>query len=217
MPTGARPKPGSLIGSPFRTQFENTHGTRSCEVLYRWHPWMGVRVFIHAAVQRIDGVVFRCTLSGSDADRWLEVPAWMFDRAACLERATLSAIPCVSALAPSTLAQLLLSVSKARTKALSLSPSGASGVSRDQNRGEAHVGESSGASGTSGTERDHTRPSPRARSDGTLRQRARRHEPCPDMAGPAERDATHADRADGSVALGPHRSERGQLGDGDPS
>jgi hypothetical protein len=26
---------------------------------------------------------FRCSLSGSDADRWLEVPAWMFDRSVC--------------------------------------------------------------------------------------------------------------------------------------
>ena len=207
----------SRRGGGTRTQFENTHGTRSCEVLYRWHPWMGVRVFIHAAVQRIEGVVFRCTLSGSDADRWLEVPAWMFDRAACVERATLSGIPCVSAPALAALAQLLLSVSKVPTKTLSLSPSGASGVSRDQNRGEAHVGESSGASDTSGTERDHRRPSARARSDGTLRQPARSHEPCPEMAGPAERDAADADRTDGSVAPGPHRSERGQLRDGDPS
>jgi hypothetical protein len=28
-------------------------------------------------------VVFRCTLDGSQADRGLEVPAWMFDRTAC--------------------------------------------------------------------------------------------------------------------------------------
>jgi hypothetical protein len=36
-----------------------------------------MRVAIHEAVDKADGVVFRCTLSGSAADRWLEVPAWM--------------------------------------------------------------------------------------------------------------------------------------------
>ena len=39
---------------------------------------------IHEAIDKADGIVFRCTLSGSAADRWLEVPAWMFDRARCL-------------------------------------------------------------------------------------------------------------------------------------
>jgi hypothetical protein len=40
-----------------------------------------MRVAIQESVDKADGVVFRCTLSGSAADRWLEVPAWMFDRA----------------------------------------------------------------------------------------------------------------------------------------
>jgi hypothetical protein len=30
-------------------------------------------------------VVFRCDLTASDANRWLEIPAWMFDRSACAE------------------------------------------------------------------------------------------------------------------------------------
>ena len=52
---------------------------------------------------RPDGVVFRCTLSGSDADRWLEVPAWMFDRAACADALRLTASPFVSMAALSAL------------------------------------------------------------------------------------------------------------------
>src|SRR5215471_21587910 len=52
-------------------------------LLYPWHPWFGLRVGIHAAIERADGIVFRCSLGGADADRWLEVPAWMFDRPAC--------------------------------------------------------------------------------------------------------------------------------------
>ena len=43
----------------------------------------GLRVSIHEAVGKADGVVFRCNLNGTDADRRLEVPAWMFDRSAC--------------------------------------------------------------------------------------------------------------------------------------
>ena len=46
----------------------------------------GVPLERQGAVDNSDGVVFCCTLSGSGADRWLEVPAWMFDRARCLIR-----------------------------------------------------------------------------------------------------------------------------------
>jgi hypothetical protein len=34
---------------------------------------------------KTDGVVFRRALDGSKADRFLEAPAWMFDRTACPE------------------------------------------------------------------------------------------------------------------------------------
>ncbi len=51
--------------------------------MYPWHPWFGVLVGVHEAIEKSDDVVFRCNLSGSDTGRWLEVPAWMFDRSAC--------------------------------------------------------------------------------------------------------------------------------------
>jgi hypothetical protein len=38
-------------------------------------------VAIREAVEKADGVVFRRMLSDSVADRGLELPAWMFDRA----------------------------------------------------------------------------------------------------------------------------------------
>src|SRR5215471_7890278 len=66
------------------TTLENTHGTEFRELLYPWHPWFGLLVGIHAAIDKSDGIAFRCSLSGADADRWLEVPAWMFDRPACV-------------------------------------------------------------------------------------------------------------------------------------
>jgi hypothetical protein len=63
------------------TRFENAHGTVYREVLYPWHPWFGLQVCVHEAIKKADDVVFRCTLSGSDGDRWLEVPALdEFDR-----------------------------------------------------------------------------------------------------------------------------------------
>ena len=88
---------GSNVGAGhYTTRFKNAHGTVFRELLYHWHPWFGKRVAIHEAVEKADGVVFRCTWSGSAADRWLEVPAWMFDRARCLDPPRLTASPFVS-------------------------------------------------------------------------------------------------------------------------
>jgi hypothetical protein len=54
-----------------------------------------------------DNVVFRRTFGGSAADRGLEVPAWMFDRARCLDPTRLTASPFVSMDALSALSDLL--------------------------------------------------------------------------------------------------------------
>jgi hypothetical protein len=70
------------IAGDCTTRFQNAHGTEFREVLYSWHPWSGLRVGVHEAIDKSDGIVFRCSLCGSDVDRWLEVPAWMFDRSA---------------------------------------------------------------------------------------------------------------------------------------
>lgn len=45
-------------------------------------PWFGLPVFVHQAAIKSDDVVFRCTLSGSAATRWLEILARMFDHVA---------------------------------------------------------------------------------------------------------------------------------------
>jgi len=54
------------------------------------------RVCVHKAVDKADDVVFRCTLDESQAERWLEVPACMFDRMACADAEPLTAQPFVS-------------------------------------------------------------------------------------------------------------------------
>ena len=120
------------------TTFKNAHETVFRELHYRWHPWFGLQVAIHEAVDKADGVVFRCTLSGSAADRWLEVPAWMFDRARCLDPSRLTASPFVSMDALSVLSDLLRQALKPPLSSSNAPHSGASRSSHDQNRGEAH-------------------------------------------------------------------------------
>jgi len=46
-----------------------------------------MRVAVHETIAKSDGVAFRCTLSGSASDRWLEIPAWMFERSGFPEQA----------------------------------------------------------------------------------------------------------------------------------
>ena len=64
-------------------RLQNAHGIVFRELLYPWHPRSTLRVAVHEAIGKADGEVFRCMLSGLASDRWLEVPAWMFERIAC--------------------------------------------------------------------------------------------------------------------------------------
>src|SRR3984893_15299349 len=138
----ARPahlSPGiDACGPHCTTRFENAHRTVLREVLYRHHPWFGRRVCVHGAADKAGCVVFRCTLDGSQADRWLEVPAWMFDRTACPAPQLLAAQPFVSIDALSALSALLDLAWKDQTPSAVLL-SGASRASHDQNQGESHV------------------------------------------------------------------------------
>jgi hypothetical protein len=71
-------------GDDCTTKFENTHRIVRREILYRLHPWFGRHVFVHEVVNKAAASsVFRCTFDGSEIARYLEIPAWMFDRAAC--------------------------------------------------------------------------------------------------------------------------------------
>jgi len=47
-------------------------------------------------VAECDGEYFRCAVAGGHKDRWLEVPAWMFNRASCPGDLELSATPFAS-------------------------------------------------------------------------------------------------------------------------
>src|SRR6476660_7933412 len=48
-----------------RTKLENAPGTVFRVLVYPWHPWFGMRVAVHAVVDKADGAVFRGTLSDS--------------------------------------------------------------------------------------------------------------------------------------------------------
>jgi hypothetical protein len=148
------------------TGFKNAHETVFRELLYHWHPWFGMRVAIHEAVDKADGVVFRCTLSGSAADRWLEVPAWMFERAMCPDRSRLTTSPFVSMDALSALSDLLRQTLKSPLSSSNAPHSGASKSSHDQNRGEAHDHAKPGATASAEyADRADGTADPGARSD----------------------------------------------------
>jgi hypothetical protein len=100
--------------------------------------WFARRVAVHEAIGKSKDLVFRCTLSGSDVGRSVEIPAWMFDRTVCAV-ARLTAAPYVSAAALSALRDLLWRALKDTSASSSVPVSGVSRTSPDQNRREAHA------------------------------------------------------------------------------
>ena len=103
--------------------------------MYPWHPWSGLSVQVHELSERGNASALRCSL-GRDAGRRLEVPAWMFEREACVPL-VVATRPRVGVGALSALQRLLKEVSgRGPTDALA---SAAAGDSPDQNRGEVHA------------------------------------------------------------------------------
>jgi hypothetical protein len=183
------------------TKLKNTHGTEFRELLYPWHPWFGVRVTVHEAINK-SNVVFRCSQRGCDADRGLEVPAWMFDRSACA-RVRVAADAHADMAALTTLAALLRQVLNDRlASSNSLFPS-ASILSRDQNRGDIHA-----------TPDEADASTPRARTNRPVRSRTeddRRHT---GVVRTADGDASITNRPDDAVDPGSCRQESDRLDDG---
>ena len=194
------------------TRFENAHGTVFRELIYRWHPWFGTRVAIHEAIEKADGVVFRCTLSGSAADRWLEVPAWMFDRAACPDAPRLATAPFVSVDALSALTDLLQQALKASSASSNAPLSGACRSSHDQNRGEAHDDVEIGATASNSGRAPQASEKRQCTADRSVRRRLA--DGNAGVAGAARRNARRADRSDGAADPGTRAGKRHGLADG---
>src|SRR5882762_10211079 len=117
------------------TRRRNAHGITECELLYPWHPWAGCLVHIHEVVKKAGIEVFRCSLSGQASGRRLEIPAWMFDRAA---RAAwrVGAAPYVDIAVLAALATLLQDVTSVSGAPSQLRDSSAALGSHDANRGD---------------------------------------------------------------------------------
>lgn len=207
--TGSKPHPAcagqgsNADAARCTTRHKNAHGTEFRELLYPWHPWFGFQVGVHEAIGKSDSIVFRCSLSGSDADRWLEVPAWMFDHSACVRvRAAVDAHADLAAL--TALAAFLRQVLSDRLASSNTPHLSASILSRDQNRGEVHA--------TPGEVPAHA--TPRAATNRPVRRRTagdRRHA---GLVRAADADAGDADRADDTIAPGSRRQKPARLDDG---
>src|SRR5262249_55598172 len=115
-PSASDGRPPGAVAECCTTTLENAHGTEFSEVLYRWHPWFGLRVAVHETVSRSDGIVFRRTLTGGGGHR-LELPAWMFDRADCRDAFPLAPTPHVSIAELSAFSDLVRDALRGRTSA----------------------------------------------------------------------------------------------------
>ena len=123
----------SVAAPRCRTRRQNAHVTEHREVLYPWHPWFGLRVHVHQAVEKGLSGIFRCSVDGSAAGRWLELPAWMFDRAICLS-IRVAHSPRVDLAALENLRKLLIELRQMPRATVAADP-GAQRGSRHQNRG----------------------------------------------------------------------------------
>lgn len=79
---------------------------------YPWHPWYGKVVYVHGKTSKHGHTFFRCGLEAEAPRMALEIPGWMFDRAACCLM-QLKQVPSVDAQVLRTLKQLLLDVTTA--------------------------------------------------------------------------------------------------------
>ncbi len=199
-------------GGRCTTRLKNAHGTVFRELLYHWHPWFGMSVAIHEAIDKADGVVFRCTLSGSAADRWLEVPAWMFERAMCPDPPRVTTSPFVSMDALSALSDLLRQTLKPPPSSSNAPYSGASISSHDQNRGEAHDHAKPGATASDAGRTTKASAKRLFSTDRSVRRRNANADAR--MAGLTGRGAEYADRADGAADPGARSDQQHGLIDG---
>jgi hypothetical protein len=173
-------------------------------------------VAVHEAIAKTDGVIFRCTLSGLDADRWLEVPAWMFERVACPNQRCLATSPFVSMSALTALFDLIDQASKHMSAASTASPSRASGSSHDQNRRGAHDQADIVATVTyTGTE-SKVPAKRRSAADRSVRRRvADFADADTGVARVAEGDQNLTHQPSGAVAPGPRAGKQRRLANGD--
>ena len=177
---------------------DNAHKIEELEVLYQWHPWFGRVVHVHEVIEQRAGGVLRCSPDGDASRRWLELPQWMFDRAACLA-IRMAASPRVDTAALITLKTCLADASGTGLCGGPLSNASASGAGRSScnlNQGAARATQVP----------PPTQPSSRRQAVRSFRS-ARLEAPNPGVgvATAAGEDPRDGDRSDGAP---PHRPPR---------
>ena len=142
MPRPGFVRPGSsVVAVHCRTRWQNTHGIEERKVGYPWHPWAGRIVRVQQLTRKGGEDIFRCCLTDEPPSRSLELPAWMFDSAACAPM-QLADVPVAALSALQALRALLNDVpgGASRVSAASDTPVlGALSGSRKQSRGEGHA------------------------------------------------------------------------------
>src|SRR5690242_2999231 len=53
-----------VVSPRCRSRWQNAHVTEERGVLYPWHPWFGLTVHVHVAIERRGTSTFRCSLDG---------------------------------------------------------------------------------------------------------------------------------------------------------
>ena len=183
-------------GDDCTTKFENTHRIVRREVLYRLHPWFGRHVVVHEVVNKAAASsVFRCTLDGSEIERHLEIPAWMFDRAACAGDGHFTLDPFVSLEALNALSILLNQLLKTVVPSLNVQYPGACGSSQERNLGATHDREYEDAADRKASQDGH-----RCQADGSVRKRGGSRDT--KLARSPGRSARVVDRLDDQVGAG---------------
>jgi hypothetical protein len=131
-------------GGPYctrrRSNAHRTVGPEEREVLYPWHPWAGHIVNIHDAIEKADGTVLRCSQDGGATGCWLELPAWMFDRAVCLPM-RITRDPRLKFPALAALHELLNGIAsqQGQSSSSNIPVSSAASEACDENRGTTHA------------------------------------------------------------------------------
>lgn len=105
-PSAIRNREPSAVASDCTSRQRNTHSTEARAVHYPWHPWQGRTVVVYEAVTKGGSTVCRCGFDERRHDRSLEVPAWMFEPAAC-DHLRLTDTPAVDCRALADLTRLL--------------------------------------------------------------------------------------------------------------
>ena len=175
---------------------DNAHKIEELEVLYPWHPWFGWVVHVHEVIENRAGGVLHCSPDGDASRRWLELPQWMFDRAACLA-IRMAASPCVDTAALIALKTCLADASGAGLCGGPLSNASGSGAGRNscnQNQGAARATQVPPSAQPSGRRQA-------VRSFRSARREA--HDPGVRVATAAGEDPRDGDRADGAPTRRP--------------